>query len=246
MRSAAYTILLLILSFPESFAATTYSLVQLHRFLGGSASGNPQNQLIQDAAGNLYGTTSFGGNMSECGGQGCGVVFRLSFNGTYWIYTELFQFNGTTGPYPSNLILDAAGNLYGELGIAGPDGAGLVFELSPTSSGPWKFTTLYSFTGSTDGDFPNSGLVWDTSGNLFGTTMSGGQYQGGTVFELSPSHGRWTETVIWSFSKTVFCNPYGTVVFDANGNIYGVAGAPGNGAIYKLTQGSTGWTADAI
>jgi uncharacterized repeat protein (TIGR03803 family) len=251
MKSVVCTLLLSVLVPSASFAATTYSFADIHRFPGGSASGNPQNQLAQDAAGNLYGTTSFGGNMAECSEQGCGVIYRLSPNGSQWTYTELYQFHGNSAPYPSNLILDAAGNLYGELGEGGPNEAGLVFELTPTPSGPWIFTALYAFTGGADGNFPNSGLVLNATGDLFGTTMSGGQggqTDGGTVFELWRNDGRWTETVIWNFttSSTVGYHPYGTVAFDAAGNIYGVTGAPAQGAVYKLTKSSSGWVGNPI
>jgi uncharacterized repeat protein (TIGR03803 family) len=251
MRTIVPTLLLSLLTFNGSFAASTYTFTELHRFLGGAASGNPENQLAQDAAGNLYGTTSYGGNMEECGGQGCGVIFRLSPNGSpHWVYSELYQFHGSTQPYPlpSNLILDAAGNLYGALAYAGSYGAGLIFELSPTPTGPWAFTVLYTFTGGTDGSGPES-VVFDGSGHLYGTTGLGGQSDRGTVFELSPrGDATWSEAVIWNFSlsSNLGSNPQSGVVFDAAGNLYGTTAAPGNGIVYKLTRENGEWVGAPI
>jgi uncharacterized repeat protein (TIGR03803 family) len=223
-------------------------LTVLHAFQGGTTgTGNPAFQLAADSAGNLYGTTFWGGNFAGCKNQGCGVVYRLSPNGSQWTYTVLYKFPGYTGgTEPYNVILDSAGNLYGELAQGGTFGNGLVFELSPTTSGPWKFTSLYEFTGGTDGGLPNGGLVFDAAGNLYGATHYGGKGSGaGTVFELSPaSGGGWTETVLYDFfSGQCFgtYNPNAGVVFDAAGNLYGTS-AGGNGAVYELKAGSGGRT----
>jgi uncharacterized repeat protein (TIGR03803 family) len=231
--------------------AQTFSII--HRFTGNAGAGNPAFQLVQDAAGNLYGTTSWGGAVRSCEGSGCGGVYRLSPNGNGgWTYTELYNFQFGAEPY--NLILDSAGNLYGTSAAGGPSGAGLVFELSPTTTGPWTFTTLYAFTGGSDGSLPNGYLVFDAEGNLYGTTAYGGNSENlGTVFELSPqAGGSWTEQVLWDFNFTSNAgyNPSAGVVFDAQGNLYGTTSgdqAIGTyGTVYKLTKGASGWEATLL
>jgi uncharacterized repeat protein (TIGR03803 family) len=224
-------------------------LAVLHSFAGGAASGNPAFQLVEDSSGNLYGTTFWGGNMAACEKQGCGVAYRLSPNGNAWKYTELFRFVAKTqGTEPTNLILDAAGNLYGELSEGGADGSGSVFELSPTTSGPWTYTTLYAFTGGSDGQLPNGGLVFDAAGNLYGTTHYGGNPTSeGVVFKLSPqAGGGWTESVIWNFpNNSTGYYPNAGLIFDAAGNLYGTT-AGGNGGVFKLTEGSSGWSGSSL
>jgi uncharacterized repeat protein (TIGR03803 family) len=117
----------------------------------------------------------------------------------------------------------------------GPHGQGVVFELSPSGGGQWTYNILYGFCaqqGCADGRTPQYGsLVFDAAGNLYGTTQGGGSQNYGTVFELTPSGGSWTETVLHSFCSATNCTdgeePIGGVVLDAHGNIYGVT--PGGG-----------------
>ena len=97
------------------------------------------------------------------------------------------------GYFPSGLVLDASGNLYGMNESGGSGGAGTVFKVDSTG----KETVLYSFTGSTDGGFPQAGLVRDRKGNLYGTTSQGGSSQAGTVFEVNPTG---QETVLYNFT----------------------------------------------
>jgi uncharacterized repeat protein (TIGR03803 family) len=244
IHNCIWTIALLLTStITLPVSAQTFSII--HRFRGGTGTGNPNFQLVQDAAGNLYGTTNWG-----CQDQGCGAVYRLSPNGNQWTYTVLYRFS--IGSEPSNLTLDAVGNLYGALSQGGRYGAGLVFELSPTATPPWTFTTLYAFTGGSDGSLPTGGLVFDAEGNLYGTTRYGGApSSSGTVFELSPqSGGGWTEEVVWAFSlgSSVGYNPNAGVIFDTQGNLYGTTDGQGihDGTVYKLTNGTSGWTATSL
>jgi uncharacterized repeat protein (TIGR03803 family) len=139
---------------------------------------NPTAGVIFDAAGNLYGTTSYGGS------KGVGTVYKLSPNGAGgWTETVLYAFtDGADGGHPNGLIFDAAGNLYGV--TSGHDTLGSVFKLSP-SAGKWVFTTLYDFQGNTDGALPSGSLAMDASGNLYGTTMYGGANGLGVVFEIT-------------------------------------------------------------
>jgi uncharacterized repeat protein (TIGR03803 family) len=181
----------------------------LHKFTGGADGGFPAAGLIQDAAGNVYGTTYIGG------AYGYGVVFKLTATGTYTVF---HTFTGADGELPlAGLIQDAAGNLYGTTSGA----AGVVFKLSPTGTE----TVLHRFTGGGDGGGPVAGLVRDAAGNLYGTTFTGGSSGGcngigcGTVFKLSPTG---TETVLHRFTGGGDGGgPVAGLVRDSAGNLYG-------------------------
>jgi len=238
----------------------------LYSFGAGSDGDNPSAGLIFDAAGNLYGTTFTGGSTTACE-HGCGTVFELSPTSGGWKETILYRFtNRMDGGYPaSRLLLDTAGNLYGTTvagGIVGScigngsgNGCGVVFELSPTSSG-WKETVLHHFTGGSDGGNPYAGVIADAEGNLYGTTLLGGSTsctEGGcgVAYELSQSSGVWKETILHSFNaeQNGGINPEGSLVFDNAGNLYGTAqlgGSQGNGVVFQLTHTSAGWSENVV
>jgi len=165
-----------------------------------------------------------------------------------------FGANGSRGGSDlyGGLILDAAGNLYGAAESGGRYGHGIVFELSPGSGGAWTETVLYSFKGGQDGASPHATLAWDSAGNLYGTTVSGGGSTAcgggcGVVYRLTLSSGQWTETVLYRFTGGADGSVlYPGVVVDAAGNVYGGAlggGASTLGTVYKLTPGAGGaWT----
>ncbi len=221
----------------------------LHRFTGSDGE-YPMAKLLLDAAGNLYGTTSFGANNSCAIGAsiGCGAVFELSpgANDT-WTLKVLHRFIGTDGANPaSSLVFDKAGNLYGTTNTGGTNNAGTVFRLRPAKNGAWGINVLHSFTGS-DGSGPSGTLLLDSAGNLFGTTTTGGASNTGTVFELSPSGATWSETVLYSFLSTGGTQPTQGVVMDASGNVYGTTSSSadgcGCGTVFELTPASGGgWT----
>jgi uncharacterized repeat protein (TIGR03803 family) len=178
----------------------------LYSFTGGTDGASPSSSLLMDASGNLYGTTSAGGNTNECtgnNGPGCGVVFELTPSNGRWNESVLYAFQGgTDGSYPSgNLLLDGTGNIYGTTiyGGTGTDcgnsGCGTVFELSPNGGESWTKKVLHSFQYESDGASP-AGLTADASGNLYGVTDW-------TVYELSPSRGgTWKETLLCSTNGT--------------------------------------------
>jgi uncharacterized repeat protein (TIGR03803 family) len=131
--------------------------------------------VIRDSAGNLYGTTYYGG------AYGAGTVYKLAPDGTL---TLLYSFNSSDGANPSaGVMQDSAGNLYGTTSGGGAYGAGTVYKLAPSIG---ALTVLHTFDGS-DGANPTAGVIRDSAGNLYGTTSSGGTSGGGTVFQLTIS-----------------------------------------------------------
>ena len=211
----------------------------------------PLGGVIKGPDGSLYGTTSEGG-----GSCSCGVVFNLkpppnasAFVLAGWKESVLYDFTGGFdggSPGYGNLVFDKAGNLYGTTTAGGAYLQGAVFKLTP-SNGSWTESVIYSFTGLSDGGAPQSGVIFDNAGNLYGTTSAGGQYSNGTVFELIPSGSGWTETVLHSFqSATEGSKPYAGLTFDASGNLYGTAYSGGlggfDGSVFELSPSHGGWT----
>jgi uncharacterized repeat protein (TIGR03803 family) len=194
---------------------------------------NPYGGLVSDAAGNLYGTTIYGGSYGQ------GLVFKLDSAGKE---TVLHNFSGGIGdggvPYDVDLVLDGAGNLYGTTGACGAFGYGTVFKVSKSG----KETVLYSFAGGAgDGCNPYAAVVQDKTGNLYGTTPACGAHGAGMVFKLSKT-GK--ETMLYSFCPQSGCtdgqSPYTGVIRDAKGNLYGttLSGGTGDGGtIFKITSG---------
>jgi uncharacterized repeat protein (TIGR03803 family) len=197
----------------------------LHTFTGGTDGRNPCGGLVSDSAGNLYGTTYQGGIAGAgVNKRGAGVVYSIDSSGQY---TFLYSFTGGadgSGPI-GGVILDAAGNLYGTTYNGGVQGNGVVFKLNTAS----QESVLYSFAGSPDGANPYAGVTADSSGNLYGTTFTGGIHTLGTAYKLTPSG---QETLLYSFggTGTVGGSPLVGVVLDSAGNIYGAAG----NVVYEL------------
>jgi uncharacterized repeat protein (TIGR03803 family) len=185
----------------------------LYSFTGGPKDGAiPNGGLIRDAAGNLYGTTLYGGKFN------LGTVYKLDKNGHE---TVLHSFAGTDGANPqAGLIWDAAGNFYGTAEGGGDFAAGVVFKLAGK-----KETVLYSFTG-TDGASPQAGLLLDPAGDFYGTTYAGGNSNKGTVFKLDKNRN---ETVLHPFTGgTDGAHPYAGLVRDTAGNLYGTTSEGGD------------------
>lgn len=198
-----------------------------------------------DGQGNIYGLTSWGGQIIKgqvCGE--CGTAFKLTRNsdGT-WSEKVLYSFglNDSDGWFPNaNMVMDAAGNIYGSTNEGGQYQDGMVFELSPTPAGQWVETVLYTFTGKYDGNSPVAGIVADASGNLYGMTSYGGDlqcgYEGegcGVVFQLSrtPS-GSWQQQVL--YAATSDNPPSGGIAIDQNGNLYGTGGS----SVFEVSRSS--------
>lgn len=136
-----------------------------------------------------------------------------------------------------SLLLDKQGNLYGSTGGGGLYGYGTAFELTPKSNRKWQESILHSFDrNGQDGYQSTAALILDKAGNLYGATQLGGNYGYGTVFELTPGSGGWTETIIFSFDLTDGCCPSGGLVIGAGGVLYGAGGAA-----FELLHESGGW-----
>jgi uncharacterized repeat protein (TIGR03803 family) len=219
-----------------------WSAKVLYRFQGQNKDGSdPYAGLIFDAAGNLYGTTAYGGSAKcpiEIGG--CGTVFELSpQSGGEWSENVLYNFQGNSldGAVPhGGLAFDKAGNLYGTTYEGGANQIGTVFELLPESGGVWNQTVLHYFRHNGDGARPYAGVTLDNAGNLYGTTLEGGtgtcEKGCGTIFRVArQTGGLWAEKVLYNFAggEQSGALPYAGVIFDANGNLYGTTLGGGTG-----------------
>jgi len=253
---------------PPSRRGDSWTETVLYSFQGKKDGQLPVGDLVFDAAGNLYGATYFGGGHGRCDApfhKHCGTIFELSpptTRGGKWTEQVLYGFKGLgagDGSLPNGgLILDSKGAIYGTTylgGVQGPcsdeTGCGIVFKLTPPGSkgGAWTKMTLHLFNGK-NGFCPASGVVFDGAGNLYGTTSFGpGPY--GLVFELKKPSGKvhaWEETVLYAFSGgNDGKDPIASVIFDANGNLYGTnhLGGTFSGIVFQLKapirQGSV-WT----
>lgn len=215
----------------------------LYNFKGGGDGDMPTSNLIFDGAGNLYGTTDIGGS------AGRGTVFQLiPHSNGIWTESVLYNFcsvqNCVDGAFPiAGLASDAAGNLYGTASMGGVDLSccGTVFKLTHKSDGSWTMSVLYSFEGGSDGGLPNSNLIFDGAGNLYGTTGGGGNNNHGTVFQLIPhSSERWTESVLHRFCALTNCVDGAlptALTFNEAGTLYAATaygGSVDDGIVFRL------------
>lgn len=235
-------------------ASRTYSVkVDLHVFGCAPSDGAmPRGNLIVDVSGNLYGVTSRGGTFDQ------GTVFELTLGPGGWAESVLYSFaGGDDGSHPNpSLIFDGSGNLYGVTAsgggtLCGGSGCGTVFSLTRSAIG-WNETILFKFDG-TDGQAPRS-IVFGPAGNLYGVTY-GGKNDFGTVFELTPGASRWFEKSLYAFTNSAdSAHPWGGIVLDAAGNIYGTTSGirfencspPSCGTVFELKRGVGGWEFDTL
>jgi uncharacterized repeat protein (TIGR03803 family) len=219
MKKFVLAIMVLAMAAAVALPATAQTFRTLHQF-DTRVSGEgaiPHGALLRDAAGNLYGTTL-------AGGSGDGIVFKIDSTGKE---TILFTFNlPVSGSSPDTpLIQDQTGNLYGIAQEGGPQGGGVVYKLSLQG----EQTILHAFQLDPQGGpvIPTGGLLMDKSGNLFGTTLAGGKCSSGcgTVFRLDPA-GKLR--LLYRFTGgSDGSEPFGPLVQDAKGNLYGVTRAGG-------------------
>jgi hypothetical protein len=227
-------------------ASGVYTETILHSFTG--PDGWDPAGLVQDAHGNLFGSTFAGGTVASSCRYGCGVIFELKpLSAGGWAYTVLYFFaDAADGLHPVVTLIDSAGNLYGYAN-GGPKNEGTIFQLSD-SGGTWTKQVLYAFAGGTDGilGFP---MFLDANGNLFGAIGQGGNLTTvcfgvgcGYVFELSPTvSGSWTKTVLYAFNGSPDGAGPSFLVPDGAGNLFGITGTGGTGTNSNCAQlASTG------
>ena len=249
-------------------ASQAQSFQVLHNFTGGADGAGPLDGLTIGANGNLYGTASAGGNQAYgCtdfyGFNGCGTVFELAHSGTGWILRPLYEFQGGTDADPSlGVVFGPDGALYGLTGgtrasCSNEYGCGGVYRIAPSPTVCpsftcyWQETRLHQFNGQPDGASPTSRVLFDSAGNLYGTTFFGGAYNQGAAYELSPGNGGWTESVIYSFEENSqglgVALPSGYIAIDHADNLYGASYCNSTigcfyGAVFQLQPSQSGWT----
>ena len=193
----------------------------------------PEGNVVFDAQGNMYGTTTFGGH-------GGGGVFKMTKANGLWSEDFIYALSNGGSPQ-AGLVVDRAGNIYGA-GPGGGLGHGAIFQLIQGESG-WTENVIYRFTGGADGEGTVAGLVMDSQGNLYGATSIGGANNGGVIYELSPSGGGWNFSVLYSLRGNG--GPESALTMDAAGNLYGTTPRDGQfqlGNIFELSPGQSGWT----
>lgn len=228
-------------------SGSVWTKQEIYRFHGKGDGAFPQAGVVFDSSGSLYGTTSQQGIFSKRCTDGCGTVFKLSppASGHIWTETVLHRFTDADGSTPVEAVtLDGQGNVYVPTSVGGnlrcglANGCGAIVEVSP-SSGGWSSKVLYTFAGQKDGGAPTSPLISDISGNLYGSTFSGGSNGWGEIFELSPGASGWTKTEVYSFtSLSDGGDPGGPLVRDASGNLFGhtyLRGQYGEGVVFEVT-----------
>ena len=206
----------------------------------------PEAGLIVDANGDLFGTTIGGG------ANGLGTVFEIAKTASGYASTQttLVSFNGPDGSTPSfgALLADANGNLFGTTDQGGANDFGTVFEIAKTAGGYASTpTTLVSFNG-TNGEIPGAGLIADANGDLFGTTFAGGASNDGTLFEIAKTAAGYasTPTTLFGFDGPHGANPFGSLIADANGDLFGTTAAGGLsnldfGTVFELAKTAGGY-----
>jgi uncharacterized repeat protein (TIGR03803 family) len=212
----------------------------LYSFTSGTDGGEPYKGVTLDREGKLYGTAVTGGSGS-CEG-GCGVVYKLTNSGGTWTEAVIHAFTGgDDGAGPgSRVTVDQSGNVYGMTPTGGASGLGTIYKIHQVTNGTWTFRVIHTFTGGSDGGSGSAGRMVLRQGHLYGAATTGGAYGSGVVFELTPRGvGDWHFRTIYSFKGQPDGSfPYGALLFDHWGNIYGTTyygGTNGIGAVYELS-----------
>ncbi len=239
-------------------------LTPLYNFEGGSDGIGPQTRVAIAQDGTLYGATYQGGE-GTCpgsGGNGCGTIFHLRPPSTAprsvlapWNETVLYRFTGGSdgGAPDGDITFDQSGSIYGTTSGGGSPsclyGCGVIYNLT-RSGGGWAETVLYSAQDGEDGALPHGGVVFDTSGNLYGAFQGCFLHCYGTVYELSPSGSGWTEQTLYRFTNGSDGNgPDGSVIIDGAGDLYGSSwdgGSGGGGVVFELIPSFGSWSFNLV
>ena len=235
----------------------SWILNTLYTFLNSTDGFLPFGGVVFGPNGTLYGTTYEGGTGSGGGQcqQGCGTVFNLTPPARAcrtalcgWTESAIYSFQGGSDGIDPNasLVFDQAGALYGTTPRGGLAGEGIVFQLT-LHSGEWTENILHTFTGiGSDGSYPATGMIFDSAGNLYGTTVDGGSFSAGTVFQLAPSGSGWTTSTVHDFDGgNGGAGPLGALTFDGSGKFYGTTSGGGlddSGTVFELTFSGGTWS----
>jgi uncharacterized repeat protein (TIGR03803 family) len=246
--------------FKLAHGGTGWVIEPLYQFLAGSDGDAPLSRVVFGPDGALYGTTQSGGNDACAGGAGCGTVYRMtpparlcSRVSCQWNESVLHAFtSGIDGaiPYYGDLTFNAAGDLFGTTALGGVHNQGTLFQLS-RNNGVWTERVAYGFGGG-PAQYPGSGVAFDSTGNIYGTTPQGGSpYGSGLIYELQPLQGGWTERTLFTFTTgTDGSHPGGGLIFDQLGNLYGTTASEGpgtnGGTVFELVRSGTGWTLSTL
>jgi uncharacterized repeat protein (TIGR03803 family) len=236
-------------------SAQAQTFTVLHAFSGGGDGANPDSGVTLDNADNIYGTTFEGGFTHGSCSSGCGTVFKLTQSDGHPVLHTIYAFQGPSqdGSEPgASMVFGPDGALYGTTVSGGMGDIGTVYRLAPQPSlcrnisCSW-IESHYSFPrGDMDGGPPSPGaLIFDSLGNMYGTASFGGAGDCGLVYEMSLRGGTWTQTALYNFEEPTSCEPFGGVIFDASGNLYGTTtrGGPADrGTIYQLTPHGITWS----
>lgn len=246
--AVALTLALAIIAGPSA-QAQTFSVI--YSYTGHNSSAHAIGGVTVDRRGNLFGTTAWGGAF------GVGTAYELQRTNGGFVFNQIHNFGDGDGGFPWDApTVGPNGTLYGTTGDGGTNDSGAVFHLQPppnvcrSVSCPWDGTGLYHFTRGSDGGNPQSGVIFDARGNIYGTNVNGGSGYG-VVYEMTPSGDGWTYQVLYTFTGGQDgANPASLLLFDSAGNLYGTAmsgGLPGCagfgcGTVYKLSPSGSGWT----
>jgi uncharacterized repeat protein (TIGR03803 family) len=255
----ALAVVFALLAAAQVVQAQSYKV--LYNFTGAADGAYPRGGLTIDRAGTLYGVTLYRGNgkcVSLGGDRGCGTVFSLKDNGSGWTFNLAYTFlGGGDGAYPETRpVAGPDGSFYSNTyeggGVCLGTGCGTVYRLRPPPIAcvsvpcPWSEKVLYVLRGQPDGIYPVSEVAFDQAGAMYFSTQNGGQYNQGTVIQMTPSDDGWTENVIYSFTGGGDGgDSEGSLIFDSGGNLYGTArsgGAYNQGLVYQLHPSGPGWT----
>jgi uncharacterized repeat protein (TIGR03803 family) len=256
---ARFSVLVLAATLVVTPAAQAQTGHVLHDFTGDNDGSTPMGLVAVDHAGNVYGSTPYGGISSgSCEAiGGCGMVFRATNRNGAFTYAPLYFFHGSDGAQPfAGVTIGPDGAVYGTTLSGGTGGDGTVFRLTPPPTFcrmvlcSWDETVIYNPSGSDPG-LLFAGVVFDNAGNIYGASFSGGTFGMGAVYKLSPAGGgNYTETTLYSFTGgDDGGNSMTNVAIDAAGDLYGATtfgGADGRGTVFKLVHAASGYTFELL